>query len=113
MLFRSAITFSEGILQIENYAFAHCKGLTEIILPDSLVSIGEYAFCECEQLGEISFGKSITSIGAYAFDECSNLTQITFRGTTEEWKAVALGNDWITYTPADEVVCTNGIVTLK
>ena len=109
----TAITFSEGILQIENYAFAHCKGLTEIILPDSLVSIGEYAFCECEGLEEVSFGKDLKAIGAYAFDECNRLTQVLFRGTTDEWKAVALGNDWITYTPADEVVCTNGSVTLK
>lgn len=109
----SAITFSEGILQIENYAFAHCKGLTEIIFPDSLVSIGEYAFCECERLGAISFGNNLKAIGSCAFDECNRLTQVLFRGTTDEWKTVAQGNDWIYYTPATEVLCTNGIVTLK
>ena len=35
---------------IEEYAFADCKELTEIILPDKLEKLGEAAFTDCEKL---------------------------------------------------------------
>ncbi|MDE7385225.1 MAG: leucine-rich repeat domain-containing protein [Anaeroplasmataceae bacterium] len=40
----------EGILRIGNQAFAYCKGLENIILPDSLIEIKPYAFLEVENL---------------------------------------------------------------
>ena len=109
----TAVTIPNGVIGMEAYAFAHCRSVESLTYPDTLISIGDYAFYECDKLSQISFGKSIASIGAFAFDECYSLTDVTFRGTVAEWQAVAKGYYWIFYTPATEVVCTDGAVDLK
>ena len=38
---------------IEEYAFADCKELTEIILPDKLEKLGEAAFANCVKLAKV------------------------------------------------------------
>ena len=109
----TSVTISDAVVGIEQNAFAHCKRIENITFPDSLIAICEYAFYECDELAQISLGKNITRIGAYAFDECYKLENVLFRGTVEEWNAVEQGYCWIFYTPATEVICTDGAVNLK
>ena len=44
---------------IEEYAFADCKELTEIILPDKLEKLGEAAFTDCEKLTKVIIPESL------------------------------------------------------
>ena len=38
------------VTTIGNYAFAHCRELTSITIPNSVISIGSYTFWECINL---------------------------------------------------------------
>ena len=67
----------KGTLTIADYAFEDCRGLTSIIIPDSVKNIGIRAFEFCACLTNISVPNSVTYIGEGAFHYCSSLTSIT------------------------------------
>lgn len=46
----------EGLISIGDRAFAFCKTLQCIVLPESVCKIGEFAFYECENLYKIEWG---------------------------------------------------------
>lgn len=93
-------------MEIGEAAFANCRKLTEISLPDSvktitkafagclalrsvrlsegLSEIGDYAFSNCRQLAEIKLPAGIQSIGVWAFARCAELEEIVIPdGVTE------------------------------
>lgn len=65
-------------------AFAYCKQLTSVTLPDSITSIGGGAFLACSQLTSVKLPDSLVSIGEDAFDGCTELTSVTFENP-EGW----------------------------
>ena len=67
----------EGYTGITSDAFADCKSLTSVTIPDSVMSIGWCAFCDCSSLTSVTIPDSVTSIGNYAFYRCSSLTSIS------------------------------------
>ena len=109
----TSISLPDGVAGIDGYAFYNCSGLQSIDFPDSLLQIGEYAFADCDALTEISLGKNISVLGTFAFEDCDSLTRVQYRGTTKEWSFVNQGYSWISYTPADAIVCTDGVITLN
>ena len=66
MTFNKAI-LPQGLLYIENRAFAGCKRLHTIMLPMKLHSIGESAFGNCVELDEIVIPSLVKNIGRCAF----------------------------------------------
>ena len=58
-------------------AFSVCRGLTSIIIPDSVTNIGFSAFSGCTGLTSVTIPDSVTSIRSYAFKGCTGLTSIT------------------------------------
>jgi hypothetical protein len=67
---------SYKVISIGDYAFRDCKGITSIIIPDSITSINKYAFFNCIELINIVIPNSINSIGSSAFASCTGLTNI-------------------------------------
>lgn len=67
---------SYTVTGIYQWAFAYCRSLNSITLPNTITSIDNYAFYSCEQLTDISFPPQLTSIGSEAFYCCSTLTRI-------------------------------------
>lgn len=65
----------EGVTRLEDRAFANCKSLEEIELPDSVTSIGPRCFSK-SSLKSIVIPDSVTEIGDAAFWECQ-LEKIT------------------------------------
>ncbi len=66
-----------SVINISNWAFSGCSGLTSITIPSSAESIGKYAFHNCTGLTSVTIGSGMTSIGDQAFYNCSSLTSIT------------------------------------
>ncbi len=77
------VIFSEGSLltRISAHAFDGCTSLKEITIPNSVEFIGERAFVNCINLKEVSVGTSSTSklteIEKKAFQQCRALTDVT------------------------------------
>lgn len=66
----------EGVTRLEDRAFANCKSLEEIELPDSVTSIGHWCFSK-SSLKSIVIPDTVTEIGSAAFWECRALEKIT------------------------------------
>lgn len=62
------VIFNESIELLPPYAFASCRNLKEITIPDSIYGIGEGAFSNCTNLEKINLGNSLKYIGTKAFE---------------------------------------------
>ena len=65
------------ITLIGGNAFAYCKNLTSVSIPNSVNRIGRSAFYDCEILRSVSIPNSVTSIGYNAFSHCKSLTSVS------------------------------------
>lgn len=70
-------TISNGVVEIGDYGFYLCLGLTNIVIPESVTTIGRGGFFGCSSLTSILIPSSITTIGASAFGATA-LTSVTF-----------------------------------
>ena len=50
------------VVEIGQKAFAECKKITSVALPDTVEVVGEYAFYKCDELEELRLGAGITRI---------------------------------------------------
>lgn len=71
------IEINEGIMGIDDYAFAGFISLEEVELPKSLMTIGEGAFADCWHLNKIGPLPSLNFIEKNAFEHsgCHTLTK--------------------------------------
>ena len=57
-------------IKIGDYAFACCKGISSIILPENITTIGDYAFSGCTELSEVySYAAESPSIETTTFTD--------------------------------------------
>jgi len=71
------ITLAEGLVGIDEFAFAGCYKLSFVTLPASLKYIGQSAFNNT-RIASITIPVRVTNIDNWAFAECDNLKTITF-----------------------------------
>lgn len=72
----ASVKLSEGIVDIDDYAFYECSELLKITFPNSLKSIGENSFERCYALTEIYIPNNVEYIGCQAFRDCHRLSNI-------------------------------------
>ena len=60
------------VTEIGDSAFAGCKGLIDVTIPDSVKVIGYGAFWACEKLRSVSVPKSVEIVEG-AFEGCPNI----------------------------------------
>lgn len=53
------------------------RGLTGLVIPNSVANIGEKAFYGCRELEELTVGDGVTNIGTSAFTGCRSLKHVT------------------------------------
>lgn len=68
--------------RIENRAFANCKNIVSIELPDTLEHIGIRAFVNCRSLEALRTPESLKMISDDAFFGCDNMISLTVTGLT-------------------------------
>ncbi len=131
----SSVTIPDNVTKIGEVAFSHCISLTSVIIPDSVTEIGGGAFYDCTSLASVSISEGVeeidwrvfagctsltsvtipegvTEIGKHAFSGCTSLSEIRYGGTDEQWNAVKKDKNWYKNTPAQKVLCSDGIVEL-
>ena len=77
-----SVTIPNSVTRIEKSAFLSCTGLTSITIPNSVTSIGGSAFSGCTGLTSITIPNSVTSIGDCIFKGCKKLTSMTLMNNT-------------------------------
>ena len=94
---RGKYSIRKGVKVIGDKAFAWCKSLTNINIPNSVITIGEWAFEECKSLTNINIPNSVTTIGKGAFYICESLTNINIpNSVTTIGEGVFCGCDFLT-----------------
>lgn len=71
-----SVVIAPGVTSIGNNAFASCKKLSDVSIPDTVTKIGRYAFEDCTMLTSLQIPTGVTSIGYSAFLGCG-ITRIT------------------------------------
>ncbi|MBP3375362.1 MAG: leucine-rich repeat domain-containing protein [Clostridia bacterium] len=59
-----------SIDSVGDWAFAGCRYIETIILPEGVTSIGKYAFSGCESLKSLNLPEGVTKVGDSAFEDC-------------------------------------------
>jgi len=62
------------VTRIGSAAFAMCKDMKSVIIPNTVTSIADGAFFNCEGLVSVTIPNSVTIIEDEAFESCYNLT---------------------------------------
>ena len=71
------LIIGNNVTTIGGYAFYDCKGLTSIVIPNSVESIGVSAFSGCSAVRTLTIGSKVSTIGSYAFAHITNLTSVS------------------------------------
>ena len=72
----------DGTIEISEYAFANCKNIKNVILPESVKTIKGHAFEFCHNLEKINIDK-VETIDESAFACCNKLNQINLDNIKE------------------------------
>lgn len=64
------------VLTIGNNAFAQCKGLVSIVIPEGVTTIENYAFTECRDLTSITYPSTLQSVNHYDMSRLPRLFEI-------------------------------------
>lgn len=73
---KSGVSIPASVKKILRRAFANCRGLTEISLPDRLEVLDFEAFSCCSNLSEIYIPDSVTHLGEGVFRGCLRLKRV-------------------------------------
>ncbi len=72
---KTSYNIPKGVEIIEGGAFASCKNLKEIVIPETVKIIGDYAFSECN-FKRITIPQGVEEIGSHTFKRCNNIEYI-------------------------------------
>lgn len=64
------------VTSIGRTTFSGCKGIKEIIIPNSVISIGSHAFSSCYSVESLTIGEGVKTIGEAAFNQCNSLRTV-------------------------------------
>lgn len=79
------IAFTPNLREIDDYAFANCKSLSRLILPEGLTRIGRGAFENCPSLREVQIPTTCLWLGSGCFSGCTNLQKVHFVNQMSEY----------------------------
>ena len=72
----TSVTIGNYVTRIGQEAFYGCTGLTELILGDYVISVGDRAFIYCSSLSSVVIGHGVRNIGIDAFAGCYSLARV-------------------------------------
>ena len=67
------IVIPNGVKEIHELAFSHCKCVVSVTVPDSVTHIGDSAFFECRNLESVTVERNDVFVGSHAFQWCEKL----------------------------------------
>lgn len=79
----TTLIISNGIIMIQDYAFADCKNLKNVMLPKTLIQIFAHAFDGCDSLEKLSIIGNIDTVETQSFANCENLRKVKIKASAE------------------------------
>ncbi|ALU13465.1 leucine rich repeat-containing protein [Eubacterium limosum] len=76
------LSIPEGVIQIEEEAFAGNGDIKTVVLPDSVTVIEDGAFMHCRHLENIVFSKNLIDLGFDTFKDCDALKSVDLSACT-------------------------------
>ena len=86
------VTIPEGVCTISSMAFFKCANLQSVRLPDSVEEIGSDAFSYCAKIPYLYIPAAVRQIGHHAFFGCSGVKEV-FMACAEDAQPQC-GEDW-------------------
>ena len=80
----SSVKIPEGVRAIGDFAFWDCRGLISASIPGTVQTISFCAFSGCEKLRSVMIGEGVKKIGEEAFSFCYGLTSVKIPGSVTE-----------------------------
>lgn len=93
-------TVREGTTVIADGAFASCRSMNIIYIPDGVITIGSNAFAWCKALSKIFLPSSIERVGDSAFYDCNSIKDVYFRGESSDRSKILVGIQNTSFTGA-------------
>lgn len=78
-----------GVLDVGNYAFHHCRSLTDVTIPESVLRIGYCAFGDCVSLKSVAIPEGVMTIESYAFGDCTSLESVALPASLKQIQSLA------------------------
>lgn len=84
---------SEEVVVVNNILISNMSSSDNVEIPDDVNCIGQRAFAS-NSLKTVTIPESVTDIEGYAFAYCMNLTDVYYKGTTAQWAAINLDENY-------------------
>ena len=104
-----AVSCSDGDALAVRSDLLKRRKMTEITLPGNIVKIAPRAFTGYPSLASVKIPGSVVMIGGEAFKGCTSLGSVEYDDTMEEWERVEGKVNLLSYIPAAEVKCADGV----
>lgn len=86
----TSVVIPDNITFIGLQAFYGCNNLTSVTISDSVTNIKDSAFSGCSKLNNIIIGSGVTNIGIDAFYNCYSLTDVYYVGYKSDWDSISI-----------------------
>ena len=104
----TSINLPESITSIGHGAFSGCTSIKKLDIPSGVTSIASSAFSQCKSLESITIPAGVTSIGSWTFSGCSSLKEVTVPGNV-----TSIGDYAFEYcTGLEKVTINNGVTSI-
>ena len=87
----TSVTIPNGVTSIGDHVFEGCSELKSVTIPYSVKNIGEWAFSSCSALKSVAIPPNVERIGGGAFINCRGLTSVTIPAKVVSIGGVAFG----------------------
>ena len=105
------ITVPASIIHIDMHAFGKLHNLQKVVLSDGIEEVDHFAFFNCSSLKEITIPSTVKVIGIQALAYCYDLESIYYNGTIAEWESIEKKTKWNDGSKLLTVYCTDGNIT--
>ena len=106
---RVAVSCSDGDALAVRRELLRRSKMTELDIPGNIFGIAARAFTKYPSLTSVRIPGSVVMIGYEAFKGCTSIGSVEYDGTMEEWEAVEGKANLLSYIPAAEVKCADGV----
>jgi hypothetical protein len=93
--------------EINDYAFAGCKSLESVVIPNGITHIRNHCFSGCSSLLSITIPKSVVKFEAYCFNS-SGIAQVYYEGTKVLWHEIGTSGGCYQSCGNFTIYCSDG-----